>query len=114
MTRVNLGGKERPVKFGMGAFLHIEKQTGKTLTEFINGISSNLSMTDMVIMVFGALAGGAIAAKEPVDFNMDDVVYWLESEGDTTEVVNKITELFADSLPKPKEGNAKAGAAKKG
>ena len=103
---INLGGKDRPIRFGFAGLLEYEKRTGrKALADFAE-LSSGIqgvSVTMIVDLLYAGLASGCRKEKVNVDFDDDDVADWIT---DDQSAVEKVMTAFADSFPQG--GNATA------
>ncbi len=113
LKKVKIGGKLRPVKFGMNALRIYSEKTNSTLADLMN--ISGMSITNMIMLVFVGLQEGARKEKQEFDFIIDDVSDWLD---DDFGIVNEIMDIFVESFPNIKESknlNApkKVGAKKK-
>lgn len=108
---IQIGGRERPVRFGMAGLYEYEQRTGrKALADFASlaGGLEAVSITLMVDLVYCGLTCGARAESQNVDFTPYDVADWLTGDNATLE---KVMALFAESFPQ--DGGKKTLNAKK-
>lgn len=96
---IQIGGRERPVRFGMAGLYEYEQRTGrKALTDFkaLAGGLESVSITLVVDLIFCGLACGARTESQNMDFTTYDVADWLAGDNDT---LQKVMDLFAESFP---------------
>lgn len=103
---MNIGGKERPLKFGFNQSVFYCEQRGITITQ-MNKELTKIS-TDMGVFrdtIWSALKEGARQAKEPFEFDAFDVGDWLEKieAEEATRAIKDLTE----SMPRTKAVNKK-------
>lgn len=107
-TFIELGGQQRPVRFGYAGLYNYEVTTGRNaLADFAkmqDGFQS-VSVVHLVDLVYSGLLSGYKSEKRNVDFEKEDIVEWLDSD-----TILEVMKAFAASFP---EGNAKAGPRKK-
>ena len=72
--RIEIGGKVRPIKFGMGAWKYFTEVTGVQLADLANVDAITFGAS----IVYGGLKQAALADNEPVDFNINNVYDWLD------------------------------------
>ena len=78
MQTVNIGNKERPVRYNFNAIIEFEEITGVDL-------SSNSDATlftkpkNLRALAFCGLKHGAKSEKQEVDFTLEDVGGWLDA-----------------------------------
>lgn len=111
---INIGGQERPVRFGMAALYEYEKRTGRKaiadFAELAQGIES-VSITLMVDLVFCGLACGARAEHQDIDFTEYDVADWLTGNNG---ILEQVMGVFAESFPQgPADAKKKVNGTKK-
>jgi hypothetical protein len=108
---IQIGGANRPVRFGWAGLLEYEQQTGrKALADFaeFSGGAASISVTTLVDMVYYGLVCGHRKAGVNVDFDKFDVADWIGGDSD---VMNLVMKVFTDSFPAD-TGNAKPGKPK--
>ena len=99
---LNLGGIERPVRFGFAALYQYEQRTGRNaLTDFAAMQSGLASVSLMVDLLFAGLCAGTRYEKKQVDYTQEDVSEWIGSDMTT---LQKAAEMFAASFEPAQEG----------
>lgn len=104
---IELGGKKRPVRFGMAGLYEYEQRTGrKALADFSQmagqGIE-NVSISIIVDLAFSGLCAGYRSESRPVDFTPYDVADWVGLDMGTIE---SLMTAFSESFPQTQEGKA--------
>lgn len=119
---IDLGGRKRPLLFGIGAFAAYERNTGKKANDFIQWFLSlsqsgkgpeELGTAFLTEMDFDAVIGltyaglilGATAQREEIDFDAADVGVWLSLAG--FESSGEIIAALVRSLQGPPDEGAK-------
>lgn len=108
MTKeIMLGGQKRPIRFGMAALLRYEELTGRAaVSDFAAATGGSYSLQMVVDLVLAGLECGYKKEGLPAtDLDRYDVADWL---GEEVDAIENIVQMFADSLPKPKNGNPPA------
>jgi hypothetical protein len=108
---IEIGGKQRPVRFGFAGLLEYEKRTGRNAVLDFQTLSEGLqsaSVTMMVDLVLCGLLAGHRTERVSIEFDEYDVADWIT---DDIGAVERIMTAFVESFPQG--GNAKAGPAKK-
>lgn len=72
--RIDIGGKERPIKLGHNAFKIICDELGIKVSE----IEKAWEQEEYILIVYAVLFSGAKADKIPIDFDKWDVGNWLD------------------------------------
>lgn len=72
---VEIGGRVRPLKFGMGAWRFVSEVTGLPMNKFDEIDPLILP----VYLIYGGAKHAALCQNEPVDFNAHDVFDWVDS-----------------------------------
>lgn len=101
--QIEIGGKQRPVRFGFAGLYEYEQQTGrKALSDFasLSAGLENVSITLIVDLVYYGLVCGHRKDGANVDFDKFDVAEWI---GNDQGVLQTVMQAFADSFP---QGNA--------
>lgn len=110
-TYIDIGGQERPLRYGFAALRLYEERTGRnSLSDFASLHSGQASVTLMTDLLYCGLANGARSEGLKVDFDEFTVADWV---GADMSVVEKAMKVFSDSFPTEKDGGDAAGAAKK-
>jgi len=93
MKQIEIGGKLRPVKFGINALADFNDGTNTTLEWIFRIIAKPLSMkfNEMRWLIFVGLKHGAKAENEVIDFDVEDIGNWLDKD------FNKLNE-YLDAL----------------
>ena len=104
---VNIGGKQRPLRFGFAGLMEYEKRTARNALSDFNG-QKELSVTMMVDLVFCGVVSGYMSQKMAVDFDENDVAEWLTDDPSVFASIMDLMERSSNNM-----GNAKAGPAKK-
>lgn len=100
---INLGGVERPVRFGMSALWQYEQHTGRNaLTDFAQMQGGLASVSMMIDLLFSGLCAGIRHEKKPIDFTPEDVADWIGNDMDVLQIA---ATLFAQSFEKAGEGD---------
>jgi len=82
MKNIEIGGKVRPVKYSINALADFNLNTGTDLDWIfkVNEKPLSMDMNHLRWLVFVGLKFGAIENKETVDFNVDMVGKWLDTD----------------------------------
>lgn len=83
--KVNLGGKDRGIKFNNLALLIMSEKTDKDFPD----------QTAAYAMVYGGLRGNSYAKQEEPDYTFEDVIDWVDKM--TTDEANVIAAAFQQS-----------------
>jgi len=96
-TMINIGEKERPIKFGTNQTAEYCQVRGLTLAQYQAELSSVEAMGVDVVrdLLYSALFAGCKAQKIDVDFDRYDVGEWLD-DMDQAEL-DKAFQTLADS-----------------
>lgn len=88
--KVNLGGKEHTLRFGVLAVQTFWKEISKNMSYYMQS-------QQLVIYpaTYGALINAYFAKSEPIDFTFEDVVNWVD-EADK-ETIAAIDKAFSES-----------------
>lgn len=107
---IEMGGQNRPIRFGFSGLYQYERQTGRSaladFAEFQQGIEK-VSVIRLMELVHSGLLAGYKAEKKEIDFTIDDVADWVDDS-----VLKQVFDAFALSFP-PDEGNGQQGKPKK-
>ena len=105
---IKMGGKDRPVLYGMSALRAYEEKTGRNaLDDFLSLEGESVSVTLMSNLLYFGVWNGYRAEKLTLDFDEYDAADWCIEPG----VFQQAMELFKDAFPAAK-GDA-GGASKK-
>ena len=72
--KVNLGGKERGAKLGLGFLERVQKEENVTLEEIFSRVST-------ATLLYHSLAFNVERSKETLDFDKYDVFDWIDEVG---------------------------------
>jgi hypothetical protein len=101
---IEIGGVERPVRFGFSALYQYEQRTGRNaLTDFAKMQDGEASVTLLVELLYSGLCAGTRHEKKEVDYTQEDVADWI---GTDMGVLEKAAAMFAESFEKAGEGDA--------
>jgi len=98
MNVITIGGKNRPVRFGINALAEFNKATG-TNFEWIFKIAQNPLSVDfdqLRWLVFVGLKNGAAENNQAIDFTITDVGHWLDKDFKT---FPEFVKILGESLP---------------
>lgn len=96
VKNLNIGGEERPIKWGFNAIAMFEEFTGRA---FILS-AENPSIRDSISMVFFALKDGARAEGIEFKNTFEDVADWLDDSDYSIGQIFKILEGFLPAKKK--------------
>lgn len=91
--KVKLGGKERGLKFNMGALKHLGKLNGSDPLDFTQVADFSKQFDFIKVIVHAGLLANADSKKSEPDFSDNDVIDWV-SELSAQEAA-EITQFFA-------------------
>lgn len=103
-----IDGKDYPVKYGFAALRIFSEATGTTLNDLAK-LGDNISITQALALVWAGLKDGARAMGTDFELSIDDVADLLDND---QEAMEKVLEVFQDSLAKPEKGKRKKKAKK--
>lgn len=104
LTRINLGGRKRPLKFGTNQTSKFCRLMGITLGE-MGKVYDNIAKGDIVgdeisKLLWSALDDGARVEKTDRDFDWETVGDWIDEAGaDGVGEITKAFEAMAQSMP---------------
>ena len=112
---MNIGGKERPLKFGINQTDIFCELKGIKLGDYyklLEGFSKgNWMFGDMRDLLYSGLKDGARQAKEPFDIDRYTVGDWMDD--DPAKYIAETMEQITGSLPKPTDNGSKKKATAK-
>ena len=94
---IEIGGKTRVVRFGLKTIGDCIKHFDNNPEEFISSLVSNPFESVPLLFYYGLKYGEEREGRVP-DFDINDVLDWLEEEGLQTEKVDEVTKAFIRSL----------------
>jgi hypothetical protein len=82
MKTIEIGGKLRPVLYGINALAEFNEGTGTDLSWIFKTIAKPLGMNMNQVrwLIYVGLKQGAQESNLPVDFTVDDVGKWLDKD----------------------------------
>lgn len=89
--KLNIGGKERGAKLGLGFLDRVQKEEGLTFDEVLNKANTPT-------LLFHSLAYNVERSGEKLDFNKHDVYDWLDEIGLQSPVISEFQIAFFNSL----------------
>lgn len=96
-TFLNIGGKQRPIRYGMAALLYYEQTTGRnSLQDFARLQEQQASITLMVDLLYCGLLNGHKHERMEVDFDQFTVAEWI---GEDMSLMEQAMKAFAASFP---------------
>lgn len=100
-TELDLGGKKRGAKLGIGFLKSVTDAKNITLDELFNMLKDSGSQALFFIpeLIFLSLAYNCKRKKEELDFDQDDVFDWIdEAGGVNSDIYKTFTEALTQSL----------------
>jgi len=91
---VNIGGAERPLHFGFSCLAEYGRMSGLSLGQIGETSPENMSLQDILNLVYCGLKHGARKAGQKVDFTIDDVGDWLDEGRD---LLAEVVKAFVES-----------------
>jgi len=103
MTKnVEIGGKQRPVKFGFAALMEFTEANGYTMAD-LDTLGESMKLKDALFLVWCGLKHGARVEKQAFEETIEEVADWLD---DQPEAMENVLNVFAQSFS-PSEGEKK-------
>ena len=99
VKHVEIGGKERPVKYGFAALMEFTEENGYTMAD-LDKLGENMKLKDALFLVWCGLKHGARVEKQPYSYSIEDVADWLD---ETPEAMEKVLNVFSSSFSDSKE-----------
>lgn len=105
-TYLQLGGENRPVRYGFEALLAYEQSTGRnSVQDFASLQGGTVSVTLMVDLLYCGLVAGYRAENRTIDFDQFVVAGWL---GSNVHVFEQAMAVFSSSFPSTSAADANA------
>lgn len=97
--KLNIGGKERGGKLGVGFLTKVQDSLNMNIDEINKGILEN-AISVVPKLIYESLVFNCERAKEDVDFDFYDVCDWISEEGITTKDGNvmKFINAYFESI----------------
>ncbi len=96
---INIGGKQRPVKYTVNALLEFEELTGIQILGSVDPTEFG-RLKNMRALAFVGLKHGAKAEQKEIDFKIEDVGDWI---GFNDGSMGQFLSAFQDSTKSEKE-----------
>jgi len=96
---VNIGGEERPVKFGFAALMQFTDATGYTLAD-LDKIGDSLKLSEALELVRAGLKQGARVEGASFNATLEDVADWLD---ETPDALEEVLAIFTESFTPAKK-----------
>lgn len=112
MTKyIQIGGKDRPLKFGFAALYEYEQRTGRLAIPDLDSMTdpNRVSVSIMMDLLYSGFVCGAREESANVDFTIQDVAGWFNSFEQAVQVINMIREDIEADPADIVEGNGKPG-----
>lgn len=98
---IKLGGKDRPILFGMTVFRLAKRQTGKSVAQILQELGAG-GLDLIPDLVYCALRAGETAQRlQPDEFTPDEVSIWMDTAPDG---MTQVLQQLFESLPKAGTG----------
>jgi hypothetical protein len=99
VKKVNIGGEERPVKFGFAALMQFTDATGYTLAQ-LDSIGDSLTLSQAIELIRAGLKQGARVEGEKFNATPEEVADWLD---DSPEALEQVLAIFTESFTTAKK-----------
>ncbi|HAY3545167.1 TPA: hypothetical protein JRX92_003578 [Elizabethkingia anophelis] len=96
-TKINIGGKERGAKLGLGFLERITKAEGVSLQELFTKFEQDV-LFFLPKMIYYSVLYNDERAGNKADYNLDDVFDWIDEIGINSEPVMSFIEAFKKSI----------------
>jgi hypothetical protein len=90
---IKIGGQTRPVKFGFNSMALFGELTGYKLAQMQN-LGAELTMRDVITLMWCGLKEGARKAGKEFDASMDDVGDWID---ESPEAISGMMNIYTKS-----------------
>ena len=99
VKKVNIGGEERPVKFGFAALMQFTDATGYTLAQ-LDSIGDSLTLSQAIELIKAGLKQGARVEGEKFNATSEEIADWLD---ETPEALEQVLAVFTESFTPAKK-----------
>jgi len=99
VKKVNIGGEERPVKFGFAALMQFTDATGYTLAQ-LDSIGDSLTLSQAIELIKAGLKQGARIEGEKFNATSEEIADWLD---ETPEALEQVLTVFTESFTPAKK-----------
>ena len=97
---IEIGGKDRPVKYGFAALMEFTEENGYTMAD-LDKLGENMKLKDALFLVWCGLKHGARVEKKPFKHTIEEVADWLD---DKPEAMEETLNVFSSSFGASEEG----------
>lgn len=95
--KLNIGGKERVLKVGIGFLQQYTEQENVTFAELVEKFNSDTFFT-IPKMIYHSLSLNDKLAGNAIDYTINDVFDWIDDIGLQSEQIAQYCTSFADSI----------------
>ena len=99
VKKVNIGGEERPVKFGFAALMQFTDATGYTLAQ-LDSIGDSLTLSQAIELIKAGLKQGARIEGEKFNATSEEIADWLD---ESPEALEQVLAVFTESFTPAKK-----------
>tara|TARA_R100000951_G_scaffold57125_1_gene47975 strand:- start:2788 stop:3090 length:303 start_codon:yes stop_codon:yes gene_type:complete len=99
VKKVNIGGEERPVKFGFAALMQFTDATGYTLAQ-LDSIGDSLTLSQAIELIKAGLKQGARVEGEKFNATSEEIADWLD---ESPEALEQVLAVFTESFTPAKK-----------
>jgi hypothetical protein len=97
IKHIMIGGENRPILFGFGAFSTFEEITGSNALDFIRDFSQmKMKSSEVVALVYSGLENAATYHNTPVQFTVKQVGAWCDIYG--SDLMNIVIPMAVKAL----------------
>ena len=97
---IELGGKRRPIRFGFGALMLFEENTGANISDFFSKMATGDFKIRMLIeLIYAGLKNGARANGEQFDADVMTIADWVdEAQAEGRDVLTEVVKFVEGSM----------------
>jgi len=99
VKKVNIGGEERPVKFGFAALMQFTDATNYTLAQ-LDSIGDSLTLSQAIELIKAGLKQGARVEGEKFNATSEEIADWLD---ESPEALEQVLAVFTESFTPAKK-----------
>lgn len=100
-VRIELGGKNRLIKFNFNSLAAYSQRSGQTLQQMQRMSTQTLTLQQLRDLIFCALVEGCLIEKVPVDFDERTLGDWLQEYG--LEKLGNVFDAYEGATAAPSE-----------
>lgn len=108
MNEVHIGGKSRPIVFGMSTLAQYCHDKGIALTRMEKAFA-DMTLLDTMDLIYHALITGCRRYKIQPDFDKDDVMTWIDEDPDAFAEAMRLFGESQNAQGAPAQDKKKAG-----